>query len=97
VTEIVQNWIIKATHDYKIAMSELKTEDPAFDMICYHFQQCVEKYLKAWLVMQNVEIRKTHNINIILEQCRLKDASFSELVDKGIGSLTIYASDTLSR
>jgi HEPN domain-containing protein len=94
VNDLIQNWIIKADHDYKIALSEIKTEDPAFDMICYHMQQCTEKYLKAWLLSQNVPVKKTHNISILLEQCILIDNSFSSLLESGVESLTVYATDT---
>ncbi len=94
VTELVQNWITKAEHDLKIAGSELKTEEPAHDMICYHFQQCAEKYLKAWLIATGVEPRRTHNIHILLEQCAAQEPEFSILIDKDTGSLTVYATDT---
>lgn len=94
VTELVQNWIIKAEHDLKIASSELKTESPARDMICYHYQQCAEKYIKAWLVESGIEPRRTHNIHLLLEQCVTADPSFSVLIGRGAGSLSIYATDT---
>ena len=32
------------------------------DPICYHAQQCVEKYLKARLVLEGKVFRKTHNL-----------------------------------
>jgi len=42
------NWIKKAENDLKIGKRELEAEDPATDMVCFHMQQCVEKYLKAF-------------------------------------------------
>lgn len=91
MTELVRNWITKAEHDLIIANSEMKTDEPARDMICYHFQQCAEKYLKAWLIYSGTEPRRTHNIHILLEQCTALDSGFSELIEKNVGSLTIYA------
>jgi len=62
-TETVRKWILKAENDLKIAKDEIQTEDPATDAVCFHAQQCVEKYLKAFLVFNNKEIRKTHEQN----------------------------------
>jgi HEPN domain-containing protein len=92
--EIIQGWITKADHDLKIAMSEMKTDDPAYDMICYHFQQFVEKYIKAWMIFVSVEPPRSHNIHLLLEQCFSYDASFKLLIEKHVGDLTIYATDT---
>ena len=33
------------------------------DAICFHAQQCIEKYLKAWLQEANIRPPRTHNIN----------------------------------
>lgn len=45
--ESVANWIKKADNDLKIGKDELGTKEPATDGICFHMQQCSEKYLKA--------------------------------------------------
>jgi HEPN domain-containing protein len=50
VEELIKNWIAKAESDLKTAEDELSTEKPATDTICFHAQQCVEKYLKAYLI-----------------------------------------------
>jgi len=39
---LVRNWVLKAEHDLKIGQDELKTDQPATDMVCFHMQQCVE-------------------------------------------------------
>jgi HEPN domain-containing protein len=43
-------WFIKAQQDLKIAKLALKSQDPLFDMIVYHAQQCVEKVLKGFFL-----------------------------------------------
>ncbi|MHB8282277.1 MAG: HEPN domain-containing protein [bacterium] len=48
--ESVKHWIIKAENDLKIAKDEMITNEPATDAVCFHAQQCAEKYLKAYLV-----------------------------------------------
>ncbi len=54
----VKEWIKKADHDLKIGKDEYTTKDPVTDMICFHMQQCVEKYLKAYLIFHGKEIKK---------------------------------------
>ena len=39
---------------------------PLRDQICYHAQQCVEKYLKAWLQEANFRVPRTHNLKELL-------------------------------
>jgi len=62
MNELVKNWIIKAENDFKIGVDELDTENPVTDAICFHMQQCAEKYLKAYLTLHKKYFRKTHNI-----------------------------------
>jgi HEPN domain-containing protein len=37
------------------------------DIICFHCQQCAEKYLKALLVFNGVHFPKTHDLRTLLE------------------------------
>ena len=37
------------------------------DIVCYHCQQAVEKYLKGLLVLREVSFPKTHDLRILLE------------------------------
>ena len=37
-----------------------------YHSICFHAQQCVEKYLKAWLQEANLRVPRTHNLNELL-------------------------------
>ena len=34
--------------------------------ICFHAQQCIEKYLKAWLQEANIPFTKTHDLEGLL-------------------------------
>jgi HEPN domain-containing protein len=37
------------------------------DAICFHAQQCIEKYLKAWLQEANIPFPRTHDLKELLE------------------------------
>jgi len=91
IAEAVKQWVQKAENDLKIAQDELVTIEPATDMVCFHFQQCVEKYLKAFLVLHNKDFRWTHNIAELIELCKEIDPDFDALYGKDADKLTIYA------
>lgn len=81
--ELVNLWIIKADHDIKTAKDEINTDDPGTDAVCFHSQQCVEKYLKSYLVFKGIEIiksLKTHDISELIDYCKNIDKDFEQLI-----------------
>ena len=62
--EIVRQWIEKAEHDYSAAIRLLSSDDPEtpFDVICFHAQQCAEKYLKALCVFRRQTVPRSHDL-----------------------------------
>jgi HEPN domain-containing protein len=68
----VRKWIEKAEHDLSNAEYVVtKKEDCPFDTVCFHCQQCIEKYLKAVLVLYGVPFPKTHDLRLLLDLIRL--------------------------
>jgi HEPN domain-containing protein len=64
----VGEWTNKADNDLKAAVQTLKLKrDCPTDAVCFHAQQCVEKYLKAVLVMRQIEFARTHDLRILME------------------------------
>jgi HEPN domain-containing protein len=52
-----------AENDLKKAAYTLRMEDDCpTDTVCFHAQQCIEKYLKALLVLKGADFPGTHNI-----------------------------------
>jgi len=91
--ERVKEWILKAKNDLKIGKDEIKTKNPATDAICFHMQQCVEKYLKAFLTLKNKEFRKTHDLTELIKNCSDIDNEFEKLYELNVDSLTEYATE----
>ena len=60
------------------------------EIICYHCQQACEKMLKAYLVSQNIEPKKTHDLEALLALCVEKDKEFESLITE-CSFLTPYA------
>lgn len=61
-------WIQRAEADYVAVQQLLLTANPLLhNIICFHAQQCIEKYLKAWLQEANIPIPRTHNLEELLD------------------------------
>lgn len=90
--ELINNWIKKAEKDLLTAEHELSFPDAVTESICFHCQQAVEKYLKAYLIFLGIPFTKTHEIGELISKCENKDKEisvFKEEADK----LTDYAID----
>lgn len=65
---ITREWVDKAEGDFAIAEREVEvTLNPNYDAVCFHCQQCAEKYLKARLQEANVYFGKTHDLSALLD------------------------------
>lgn len=61
-----------------------------FDTEIYHTQQCAEKALKGYLVFQQQQVFKTHDLVELLKQCYQFDGQFWSFLDSA-KILTPYA------
>ena len=62
-------WIAKAEADFATAQRESRVrKNPNYDGICFHYQQCAEKYLKARLCEAEIHFGKIHDLVALLEQ-----------------------------
>ena len=88
--DYVKKWIMKAINDINISKHELVQPESEMvtDAICFHCQQSVEKFLKAYLVLKNIDIGKTHNLEFLLELCKKQDLDFGKI---DVGNLSFYA------
>ena len=66
--ELVKEWTKKAEEDclaveelYKISVRRFAA------IICFHAQQCAEKYLKALFISHNIEPPRTHSLETLLD------------------------------
>jgi len=76
----VAEWIAKAEGDFLTAGRELRARKaPNYDAVCFHAQQCAEKYLKAVLQERGEHIPKIHNLIELMLLCEAIDGSFEML------------------
>lgn len=84
----IEAWLEKAKHDIMSAQRLLEIEPRILDTACFHCQQAIEKYLKAYLAFNERDIDRTHNIILLLSQCAEFDPVFATI---DIGNLNAYA------
>lgn len=65
---VTAEWVTKAEEDYAAALHlNRKRKSSVPSIVCFHCQQCAEKYLKAVLVEANVRFPKTHDLLALLK------------------------------
>jgi HEPN domain-containing protein len=65
---ITREWIDKAEADYAAALAFRRSRKKfSRDIVCFHLQQCVEKYIKGRLVEADVGFPKTHDLERLLD------------------------------
>ena len=70
-------WVEKAARDLATARREMRARtERNYDAVCFHAQQGVEKYLKAVLQEQGVNIPKTHQLMDLLAMCVKIDSTY---------------------
>jgi len=61
-------WVAKAEDDFAMVERESQVrKNPSYDGICFHAQQCAEKYLKARLCEAEIDYPKVHDLVALLE------------------------------
>ena len=84
-------WIEKAEEDFRAALALRRLRGrPAHNAVCFHAQQCIEKYLKAVLQQQGLAVRKTHALPSLLDQCAGSHPNLNVLRQEMVG-LSTYA------
>ena len=88
---LTQEWIDKAEGDFHTAGREMRTRKaPNYDAVCFHSQQCAEKYMKAYLQERDQRFPFVHDLIELLELCLPYDGTF-ELQRDLLKDLTRYA------
>ena len=76
----ITSWVYKAEEDYRTATTMVrKRKEIAPDNVCFCAQQCVEKYLKAFLILHRVPFPKTHDLDALLDRAVELDGQLESL------------------
>lgn len=87
--DIAKEWFETADLDYGSALFLLEMKPMPFEIICYHCQQCAEKYLKGFIAYYGEDILKTHDLVVLNKRCIDIDDRFIEIEEACI-QLTDY-------
>ena len=78
----IHAWVYKAEEDFRTATTMVrKRREPVPDNVCFCAQQCIEKYLKAFLVFHRVHFPKIHDLLALLDFAVDMDADLEILRD----------------
>jgi HEPN domain-containing protein len=88
---LTKEWIDKAEGDFHTADREARVRKaPNYDAVCFHAQQCAEKYLKAYLQERGQPFPRVHDLIELLELVLPYDGTF-ELQRELLKELDGYA------
>ena len=69
--ELIKEWLDYSHTDLKSAEYLTGMKPVPLEIICYHCQQSVEKVLKAYLIFIDIRPPKTHDLDVLIEQCQI--------------------------
>lgn len=89
---VTREWVLKAKSDYDVVLLLLRSRKPSrHDPLCFHAQQCAEKYLKARLTEAGIAFSKTHDLPTLLglalpaePRCSVFDTLLAVLTDHSV-------------
>ncbi|MBL7966590.1 MAG: HEPN domain-containing protein [Prolixibacteraceae bacterium] len=87
--DFIKQWLAKANEDLLVVEKLTEYEIIATSSVCFHCQQAVEKYLKAFLIATGVDIKKTHNIEYLLSECSDFDRDFASVNPKELSDFGV--------
>ncbi len=65
---LTREWIEKAEGDFHLLEREIRArKNPNYDAVCFHAEQCAEKYLKGRLIEASFAFPKTHDLVLLLD------------------------------
>lgn len=86
----LKNWLFRANEDILVIENLFNSQPELFaSSICFHAQQAIEKFLKAFLVYHDIDFPKTHDLDFLLMDCKkindkIFDIDFGNLTDFGV-------------
>ena len=93
IMSLFDEWVGKAEMNYQDAIRLRRYKiNPSSDSVCFNCQQCVEKYLKSFLMHHNATPPYTHDLNLLLRLCIAYDVALQVLTPV-VPALDRYAVD----
>ncbi len=88
--------LIKKGNDHFDAAAILSASEKSLpNLVCFHCEQCADKYLKAFLTNNNIFVKKNDSLFGMLKKSVELDRTFSKLNSKTLISLSGFGVDRL--
>ena len=78
--ELVAEWFRLGDDDIDTALLLKEMRPQHREIICYHCEQAVEKYLKGFLVSKDQIPPKTHDLTLLCNLCSEQDQNFVNIL-----------------
>ncbi|GAB5046979.1 HEPN domain-containing protein [Thermodesulfovibrio sp. TK110] len=85
-----ENFFELGKSDLKLVEKNLNDEEIRQQLLLFHLQQAIEKFLKALLSRNNIKFPKVHDIEKLIEICNENNIQLPDYVDDFI-DLTPFA------
>jgi HEPN domain-containing protein len=77
--KLIKDWLSLARENLLFARAGMKEDFSPYHSICYMCQGSAEKYLKAFLLWNDWQLKKTHDMSELLDYCYEYNNSFERL------------------
>lgn len=88
----VADWYAQGDMDLQAAEILLNSQGP-LPAAAFHIQQVVEKYLKGFLISTGWPLRRTHDLELLIQEVIARDTDFSQFL-KPCQRITEYYIET---
>jgi len=86
-SKIPREWFSKGADD--LGISKVLFKEGYYNATGFHSQQAVEKYLKGYVVLHNLQFEKKHNLETLLKVCSKFNDGFEKFLN-GVRILDNY-------
>jgi HEPN domain-containing protein len=87
-----REWVKKAEQDFLLARQASQSNVPLHDGVCFHCQQCAEKYLKGLMEELGLSVPKIHFLDTLLTALSPHHPTLRSL-RRGLLFLSVFAVD----
>lgn len=74
--DLPAEWFAQGDLDIQ-AVEILLSQDGPLEIVAFHLQQAVEKYLKGFLLASGWSLRRIHDLEILLQEAITRDTDFA--------------------
>ena len=81
----VKEWVRLAKMDIAASHYLFDTFHPKpLEIICFHAQQAAEKMLKCYLITQNINPPRTHDMQVLCDMCIERNEGFNKIYESAV-------------